>query len=97
MNETELYEKQYGEKKIINAVSFPFLRKVCKQFDVSREDMALRFLDSGERMLDVGCGNGSLMFKVNNWFEEIYGIDISPSRIEEARQTASQRFGDINR
>lgn len=97
MNEQELYEKQYGEKKLITVNSFPFLRKILKDFDLHREDLALSLLDSGQRLLDVGCGSGSLVFRAKDKFRELYGIDISPSRIEEAKKSAVERFAENNK
>lgn len=91
MNEKELYEKQYGQKKLINANSFPFLRKTFKKFDLHREELTLSLMDNGERLLDVGCGDGSLIFKAREKFTQLYGIDISPSRIEEANQMAVKK------
>ena len=96
MNEKELYEKQYGEKKLISVNSFPFLRRVFKRFDLYREDLVLSFLDGGEKLLDVGCGSGSLMFKARDKFKEVYGIDISPSRVEAAKKSAFEKFGENN-
>jgi ubiquinone/menaquinone biosynthesis C-methylase UbiE len=96
VNEKELYEKQYGEKKICSANSFPLLRKLLKKFDLHREDLAVSLLDEGEKMLDVGCGNGSLVFKAKDKYRELSGIDISPSRIEEAKSTAMNNFGNLD-
>jgi len=96
LNEKELYERQYGEKKLISVNSFPFLRRVFKRFDLHREDLALSFLDGGEKLLDVGCGSGSLMFKARDKFKEVYGIDISPSRVETAKKNAVKKFGENN-
>ena len=96
MYEKELYEKQYGQKKIINASSFPFLRKLFKNSDLHREELVLSLMNDGERLLDVGCGNGSLLFKAAGKFREIYGIDISPSRIEEAQNTAAEKFANTH-
>jgi ubiquinone/menaquinone biosynthesis C-methylase UbiE len=97
MNPKELYEKQYGEKKISSISSLLFLRKVFKKFDVNREDLALSLLEkNGGNFLDVGCGNGSFAFKAKEKFDEIYGIDISPSRIQEAKKTAKERFPNNN-
>ena len=70
MNEEELYEKQYGQKKIINASSFSFLRKLFKNSDLHREELVLSLMDDGERLLDVGCGDGSLVFKAAKKYKE---------------------------
>jgi len=96
MNEKELYEKQYEYAKDnqIDVCSFPFLRKVFKNFDLHREDLALSLLDKGDKLLDIGCGKGSLMFKAKQKFNEVYGIDISPSRIEQAKKDAVEKFPD---
>lgn len=96
MNEKELYERQYGEKKICSANSFPLLRKVFKGFDLHRENLAVSLLDGGEKMLDVGCGNGSLVFKAKDKYRELFGVDISPSRIEEANNNAMKQFGNLD-
>lgn len=92
MDEKQLYEKQYGENKLINASSFPFLRRVFAGFDLNREDLALSLLPDGGRLLDVGCGNGSLLFKAKDRFDEVYGADISASRIAEAEKYALANF-----
>lgn len=91
MNEKELYEKQYGEKELIASNLVLLLRRILKRYDLHREDLALSFLEKGEKLLDVGCGNGSLVFKAKNKFKEVYGIDISPSRIEEAKKIAFEK------
>ena len=88
MNEEELYEKQYGENKITNENSFPLLRKIFKDLDLHREDLAVSLLGGGDKFLDAGSGDGSLVFKVKDKFREVYGIDISPSRVEEAKVRA---------
>lgn len=94
MNEQELYEKQYGQNKLISTISFPLLRKVFKNFDLHREELALSLLDKGDKLLDVGCGRGSLIFKAKQKFTEVYGIDISPSRIEQARRIMAEKYPD---
>lgn len=92
MNENELYEKQYGQQKLINKISFPQLRKIFKQYDHHREDLVLSLLDTAETLLDVGCSDGSLILKARNIFKEIYGIDISQSRINNAKQITAEKF-----
>jgi len=91
MKAKELYEKQYGERKLVASNSFPVLRRILKRYDLNREDLALSLLEKGEKLLDVGCGNGSLVFKAKDKFSEIYGIDISSSRIDEAKKIALEK------
>lgn len=97
MNPRELYEKQYGEGKLEQASSFTLLRRLFKKQDLSREDITIKFL-KGKRgvILDVGCGSGSLLFKVRDSFDKLYGIDISKNRIKKAKIIA-KKFGDSNK
>lgn len=92
MNPKELYEKQYGGKKLISKTHFPSLKTYFRSFDLHREDLALSLLGSGNKCLDVGCGNGSLVFRAEGKFEELYGIDISEHRISEAKQKVMEQF-----
>ena len=96
MNEQQFYERQYGEKKLVSVSSYPFLRKIFRQFDLHREDLSLSLLDRGMTLLDIGCGNGSLIVKATKKFKEFYGVDISPSRIEEAKKRVTEQFGVSN-
>jgi len=62
-----------------------------------RVDAAVRTLLPGKRLLDIGCGSGTLGVAVRNKFEEVYGIDIAEDAVATARgngQTA-QRI-DLN-
>lgn len=86
MDEKEFYERQYGEEKIVRQTSFPRLRKLLKRFDPPREKIADELLDSGEKFLDVGCGDGDLLVRVKSKYQEIYGIDISASRIKRVQE-----------
>jgi 2-polyprenyl-6-hydroxyphenyl methylase/3-demethylubiquinone-9 3-methyltransferase len=40
----------------------------------------------GEKLLDVGCGDGDFMFMVRDKFRECYGVDVSAQRIEKAKE-----------
>jgi ubiquinone/menaquinone biosynthesis C-methylase UbiE len=54
---------------------------------------------TAERMLDVGCGNGSLALRLSNILgsKETYGIDISQKVIDEARKKGLKVYNvDIN-
>jgi len=53
----------------------------------SRVDVALKLLDKGDRLLDIGCGDGTLGYFAKNKYKEVYGVDIS----EEALKIAEKR------
>jgi 2-polyprenyl-3-methyl-5-hydroxy-6-metoxy-1,4-benzoquinol methylase len=96
LNEYDLYEKQYSEKKLINKLSFPFLRRLFSRFDTHREDVAVHLLNAGEKLLDIGSGNGSLIFKAYPKFKELYGIDISASRVKEAKISLEKEYSKFS-
>jgi len=97
MNEKELSERQYKQEQLICVNSFPLLRRLFKNLDIHRVDLALSLLDEGDKLLDVGCGDGSLVLKAKKKFKEVYGIDISPSRIGQARKDAAEMIFSISR
>ncbi len=41
----------------------------------------------GQRVLDVGCGNGLLLYNLRSRFDELYGLDLIPEQAEWARST----------
>lgn len=43
--------------------------------------------NSGERILDLGCGTGHLTFKISQTGAEVYGMDVSASMIQKAKET----------
>jgi len=55
-----------------------------KKYDRDRYAIVERLTDPGERILDIGCGEGYMLRKLSGKFKELYGLDISPSRLQEA-------------
>jgi ubiquinone/menaquinone biosynthesis C-methylase UbiE len=41
---------------------------------------------SGERLLDIGCGNGAYTTALGAGFEEVYGVDVEPVRVADFRR-----------
>ncbi len=42
-----------------------------------------------KRILDVGCGIGAYLRKFKNFSDEVYGVDIDPERVAQARLTTA--------
>jgi len=57
-----------------------------KKFELHREDAVAGLITPCDRLLDLGCGNGSFLFKIKDKAKELHGVDISPSRIAEAEK-----------
>lgn len=51
-----------------------------------RLSMAANITDRGERLLDVGCGDGGFISRVKDKFDKVYGLDISPVSVELCRK-----------
>lgn len=57
-----------------------------------RVETVARLLRPGQRLLDVGCGDGTLGMLVRNSFEELYGVDISSKAVELARERGIRAY-----
>jgi len=84
----KLYEKQYNEKKLVNSSMGKFwgLRGFLQKYDLDRYPVAEQLIEPGEKILDIGCGNGHMLGIIKDRFHELYGVDISPSRLREAEK-----------
>jgi len=67
-----------------NIVSFFMNRQVRPMYE---ETICLLSLSGGEKVLDIGCGNGYVLNMIAKQYEGIFtGIDISESIIQKAAQ-----------
>lgn len=42
--------------------------------------------EKGGKLLDVGCGNGNILYRLVNGRRKLYGIDLSKNMVEESRK-----------
>ena len=94
MDYKTLYENQYGKKQLISVTQKQFfgLRRTLKKYDWDRYTATDRLIKSGNRVLDIGCGDSIILRKINRRFEELYGLDVAPSRLQEAEEKVKQIY-----
>jgi len=94
MDYKRLYKRQYGEKKLIPTPQRQFLglRKILKKWDWDRYIVAEQLIGPGDRILDIGCGDGFLLIKLASKFKELYGMDVASSRLREAEAKVKELY-----
>lgn len=83
------YNSIYGGKGYCEPKGFlPYMHKLLGRFKQTRTDVALKMLSGypGERFLDIGCGKAELCLRAANYFNEIWGLDVSNVRLLEGRE-----------
>ncbi len=68
----------------------PFSRWIARQ---QREALEALELETGDRLLDVGCGTGAAVRAAAEFVERAVGLDLSPNMLAEARKRATGLSG----
>ena len=91
---TEAYDDVYRAKKPN--------RKVLRvdRWPTNRAEGAVYFAPGGQRVLDIGCGSGLVLYNLREKYPELHGLELSPERMRTARLTlegldATIRDGNI--
>ena len=95
----KVYNSIYGHEKSSYESPYGFVAfvyKILKKREVNRYQVAYDLLPSirDGRLLDVGYGNGDLIFICRSKFRECYGVDISLARVERAKRHALEKHID---
>ena len=53
----------------------------------TRPEACIFWAGSGQRVLDVGCGNGTTLYNLRGRYSELYGTELAFARVETARRT----------
>lgn len=84
-NRTEQYEKFHkdsrSQEKIINSSNFTY-RIILNVIN--------NFLDSPNKILDIGCGVGTLSLYLASKGHRVYGVDISSNAIKSCQESAKK-------
>lgn len=83
----EIYDAVYGKKSIKYEAPrglMAWLHSFLLKCEVNRHQIVMDLLpDCAERFLDIGCGDGDFIFKVEDRFSDCYGIDVSSIRVQK--------------
>lgn len=92
MGVKEFYEKMYGDNRT-DKPKQPFLYRKLRRFELHRTDLTFENIPGGERVLEIGCGDGELLFKLKNKYQEVWGIDIAKPRIDRIKRKVEREVG----
>jgi 2-polyprenyl-3-methyl-5-hydroxy-6-metoxy-1,4-benzoquinol methylase len=53
----------------------------------TRSEACIFWAGHGQRLLDVGCGNGMILYNLRERYSELYGTELASARVETARRT----------
>ena len=90
MDEKEFYNKMYGDNRT-DKPKLPFFYRHLKKFELNRYDVACENVPGGENVIEIGCGDGDLLFRLNTKYKEVWGIDIAESRINRTKKKLRER------
>jgi SAM-dependent methyltransferase len=79
--------KGYKEKK----GALAWLYKHLKRYERTRYQTVYGALEKGEKLLDIGCGDGEFCIMAKEIYDDVYGVDVSPIRIMNAQKRISER------
>lgn len=56
------------------------------RFPRDRNEACARLLPGGDKVLEIGCGTGNLLYNCRKKYKELYGIEFASNRLEVARK-----------
>lgn len=56
----------------------------------NRFEALVRWAGDGDRVLDVGCGDGRVLYNLADRFDELHGTELSGQRLAQARHTLAE-------
>ncbi len=89
MGVKEFYEALYGDDST-RKVKLPFLYRKLRRFELDRYELAYQIAPGGDSLLDIGCGDGDLLFRLKDKYREVWGVDIAEARVARIQK----KFGD---
>jgi SAM-dependent methyltransferase len=88
--------KNYREEiwtKEERLLELPFFYRNLRRFELHRYDVTLKSLLGGEKVLDIGCGDGTLLFALREKYRQVWGVDIDRRAIDRIRELLDDSYG----
>ena len=94
----KFYNNYYREEKKPSQSRF-------SRFNLDRNQLIIKNMVGGDKVLEIGFGDGKLLFELDKYFNKIYGIDISRVRINRVKDKINSskkknifvKVGDANK
>lgn len=91
MFEKNFYEKAWKNEETIRIKNLNFKEKLRQKLTLDRHQLVSGWLsDYRGKLLDIGCGPGTLLFSHPDNFDQLVGIDIVTSQLDIVREKAAQ-------
>lgn len=101
MGVKQFYQEMYGDQTREKPKS-PYLYRKLSRFDLNRYELAYQLAPGGNSVLDMGCGDGELLLRLKNKYQEVWGVDVAKSRIDRIKTRIGNKsnvhvaIGDAN-
>lgn len=59
------------------------------RFPTTRTEAVIYFSGKGDNVLDIGCGNGGLLYQLRNNYTNLYGTELDEDRVNDAIKNCS--------
>lgn len=84
MNPKEFYDLMYGDEfdERTPVTKTGTLHKILQRYSVNRYELIEENLPGQGRVLDLGCGDGELLFAMSNKYDEVWGVDVVQKRVD---------------